>query len=288
MTTSAQKELEAQAKICQAQAVEIPGSPLFHMGRMGANDIGPVKKLQEKIGLDPDGSRLKSATILQDCIDYLTCKAKAKLPFNKDEKKFLVELYKAFSVGGRFRRMPEAAKLAKHYVKNKGTAISISEKPYTGSVIVKDTMAAMKVYIKDLDKGRLPLHIVKTTDLNFRKSKPFRSVMLIDGSRNKETQGYVKSNGSVHAEQSNKRLKNADHRFVVQAMTRKTQHGFTTVWSVNNRYDFEPFSTSEDNKYTEIPLNPILILPDGLSEYMDSGLNIAKPFNYAAKWTEFW
>ncbi len=28
------------------------------------------------------------------------------------------------------------------------------------------------------------------------------------------------------------------------------------------------------------------MLPDGLSEYMDSGLKIAKPFDHVAKWNE--
>ena len=288
MTTAAQKALEAKAKICQAQAVDIPESPLYHMGNMGVGNFGPVKKIKEKLSIDPDKGRLKSATILQDCINYLTCKAQAKLQFNKDEKEFLIELYKAFSLGGRVKRMPEAAKLARHYVRNTGIAININEKPYTGSVVVKDTMAAIKAYIKDLDANRSPFHIIKTTDISFRQSKAFKPLMLINGSRNKETQGYIKSNGSVHAEQKNERLKKADNRFIIKAMTRKTQHGFTTVWSVDNRYDFEPFSASRPNKYTDIPLNPPLTLPDGLSEYMDSGLNIAKPFNYAAKWTEFW
>lgn len=273
MSNQTPKALIAKAKVCQAKAVDIPESPLYHMGRMS-------------LGIGGEEGQKKSANILQDTIDYLTCKAKAKLPFNNDEREFLTELYKAFAWGGRLRGMPEAAKLARHYVRNKGIAISMSEKPYTGSVIVADTMVAMKAYIKELDANRLPFHILKTNDLNFRKSVYFRPLMKINNSRNDHTHGYVLSNGAVHAEQNNQRLKNADNRFIIQAMSRKTQHGFTTVWSVSNRYDFEPFSAG--HKVTDIPLNPPLKLPDGLSEYMDSGLNIAKPFNYAAKWTEFW
>jgi len=165
--------------------------------------------------------------------------------------------------------------------------MSMSEKPYTGSVIVGDTTAAMKAYIKDLDTNRLPFHILKTNNPSFRRSAHFRPLMKINNSRNDHTQGYVLSNGAVHAEQNNRRLKNADNRFIIQAMTRKTQHGFTTVWSVDNDYDFEPFGAPIE-KVTEIPLNPPLKLPDGLSEYMHSGLNIAKPFKYKAQWTEFW
>jgi len=233
MTSQAQNNLVAIAQTCQAQAVKIPESPLYHMGKMG-------------LGIGGEEGRKKSASILQDTIDYLTCKAKAKLSFNKDEKEFLIELYKAFAWG-----------------------------------------AAMKAYIKDLDTNRLPFHILKTNNPSFRRSAHFRPLMKINNSRNDHTQGYVLSNGAVHAEQNNRRLKNADNRFIIQAMTRKTQHGFTTVWSVDNDYDFEPFGAPIE-KVTEIPLNPPLKLPDGLSEYMHSGLNIAKPFKYKAQWTEFW
>ncbi len=60
------------------------------------------------------------------------------------------------------------------------------------------------------------------------------------------------------------------------------------MWSVYNRYDFEPFAKSD--KFTDLPFDngKVLLLPDGLSEYMDSGLGIAKPFKYEARWTEIW
>ncbi|MES9977773.1 MAG: hypothetical protein ABW107_03380 [Candidatus Thiodiazotropha sp. 6PLUC5] len=50
----------------------------------------------------------------------------------------------------------------------------------------------------------------------------------------------------------------------------------------------EPYS--KGSKISDLFLNESLILklPDGLSEYMDSGLRIAEPFNYHAKWTEVW
>jgi len=53
-------------------------------------------------------------------------------------------------------------------------------------------------------------------------------------------------------------------------------------------YDFESFE--KGGKVSHFPLNAgmTLKLPDGLSEYMDSTLNIAKVYKYEARWTEIW
>ncbi len=70
--------------------------------------------------------------------------------------------------------------------------------------------------------------------------------------------------------------------------SKQTKDSYHTGWSVSNRYDFEPFSKSD--KFTDLPFShgKTLLLPDGLSEYMDSGLGIAKPFDYSAAWSEQW
>ena len=150
-------------------------------------------------------------------------------------------------------------------------------------------MAAMKVYIKALADRNEYFFTLRTDDLKFRHSEHFRQLMRINSSRNTATQGYIKSNGVIFTESNHKRLKYADNRFILKANTTKfTKNSFRTSWSVGNRYDFESFTKSD--KYSEIPLtnDKILVLPDGLSEYMDSGLKIAKPFEYAAEWSETW
>ena len=143
---------------------------------------------------------------MQATINYLTCKAQVKMPFSDAEKTFLVELYETFWWGGHAKVMPEAAKLANHYVNGKGNTVSMDSKPYEKSVVVQNTMQAMKAYVKDL------------------------------ASRN------------------------------------------------------EYFFTLKGDKFTDLPFDngKVLLLSDGLSEYMDSGLGIAKPFNYSATWSERW
>jgi hypothetical protein len=113
--------------------------------------------------------------------------------------------------------------------------------------------------------------------------------MRINGSREIGTEGYVLSDGLMFAEQKNERLQRADNRFYLKADTIKLSNGdFQTTWRVDNIYDFEPYSKSD--KVTSLGLNNnmSLKLPDGLSEYMDSGLGVAKPFDYHAEWTEVW
>jgi len=263
--------LPERAQACLEQAVEIPGAPLYHMGKIAAFD--------SKSSFD----------LMQATIDYLTCKAKLKMPFSDTEKHFLVELYEAFWWGGHAKGMPEAAKLANHYVHGKGTSVAMDSTPYENSVVVKDTMQAIKAYIEELADENKYFFTIKTDDPKFRRSKHFKSLMLIDGSRDIDTEGYVFSNGTIFAEDRNQRLKKADHRFILTASTSKqVKNTFHTWWSVENRYDFEPFQKSD--KITDLPFKngKVLLLPDGLSEYMDSGLSIAKPFNYSAQWSEKW
>ncbi|MBL1433711.1 MAG: hypothetical protein COB94_009780 [Gammaproteobacteria bacterium] len=264
-------KLSKKAQACLAQAVEVPGAPLYHMGNIAV--------FNSKASLD----------LLQDTINYLTCKAKIKMKFSEDEKEFLIELYESLWWGGYAKGMPEAAKLASHYIKGKGKSASMGPQPYQQSVVVNDTIQAMKLYIKELAGRQEYFFNLKTNDPKFRQSPHFKPLMLINGSRNIDTQGYVESVGRIFAEQFNQRLQKADHRFYLEASTQKfTKESFHTFWSVNNRYDFEPFAKGD--KITNLPLSnsKTLLLPDGLSEYMDSGLDLAKPFNYQAEWTEIW
>jgi hypothetical protein len=90
-------------------------------------------------------------------------------------------------------------------------------------------------------------------------------------------------------EQNNSRLKNADNRFVLQSFTTRNQNRtFRTRWSVNSRYDFEPFSVEH---VTHIPLggSRVLLIPDGLSEYLTHPrIDVARAFDHTATWYETW
>ena len=226
---------------------------------------------------------------VQDAVDYLECKAKAGLSFTAPEGNFMEELYESFSIGGKISGMPEAAALADHYVNGKGTALEIDSGVYETSAVVLDTTEAMQSHIQDLEANGLPFEQVSTSSPSFVDSPQIRTVMSVNGSRSAMTDGYVRSDGLVFAEQANHRLQKADNRFTIDASTTMTPDGtFETTYRVENRYDFEPYSVSD--KYTEIPVteNVNLTVDDGLSEYMDSGADVADAFDYHAEWTVRW
>src|SRR5690349_23817092 len=121
--------LAGKAKKCVAGAVPLPGAPLWNMGKAA-------------VGSQTDFDALQSA------VDYLTCKAKARAPFTKDDKEFLVDIFEALWWGGHAKGLPEAAALADHYVNGKGKLLKIDAEVYRSSVIVRDTCAALKVYVR--------------------------------------------------------------------------------------------------------------------------------------------
>ncbi len=106
------QKLSKKAQACLEQAVEAPGAPLFHMGKIAV--------FNSKSSFD----------LLQDTINYLTCKAQVKMTFNDAENEFLIELYESFWWGGHMKGMPEAAKLANHYVHGNGQSMSMNSTPY--------------------------------------------------------------------------------------------------------------------------------------------------------------
>ncbi|MBL4827437.1 MAG: hypothetical protein JKY66_06945 [Spongiibacteraceae bacterium] len=128
--------LKKKAQACLAKKVDLPVSPLWNMGKVAKFDSeGDLKYLQE-------------------ALDYLTCKARAKLDFNEDDKEFLKEVYEAFSWGGWYKGYDEAGKLAEHYVSGDGKLLKINSQVYEDSTIVQATMSAMKVFIKELKKDK--------------------------------------------------------------------------------------------------------------------------------------
>jgi hypothetical protein len=261
--------ITSKAKTCLAKAAPIPGSPLWNMGRVA------VFASQE------------SLQVLQNAVDYLTCKAKGKLAFSHDDKEFLREIFEAFWWGGRLRGWPEAAQLANHYVHGKGDKLQIKADVYHSSVIVRDAMAAMRDFIRHRITAKKAFSSIRSDGADFRASSQFRQIGRSAG-RSAAAQGYALPGGSLLAEQNNSRLKNADHRFYLQAHSLLfSEAKVHTRWRVDSSYDFEPFDKAD--YYTNIVLadGMVLRVPDGLSQYM-TVLGVADAFPYWAEWNESW
>jgi len=258
----------ALASACKV-GPEITSAPLWHMG------------LVAKFG------SASSFKLLQDTIDYLTCKAKAGEAFTEDEKEFLVELYESFWWGGRYKGFHEAAVLANHYVNGNGATVKIDSFVYKNAVIVRDTQTAMKAYIATQLNSSTPTLSLKSTDPRLLQQSDFQKLLRNRG-RSAKTQGYLVDKGVLMAEQLNSRLKNADHRFVLKSTSRLlSPDSVATEWRVDSKYDFEPFASAK--YFTVLPLKTDmdLHLPDGLSHYMTK-IGIAADFNYFSVWNESW
>lgn len=223
---------------------------------------------------------------LQSSVDWLTCQGKLSQPFDDGAKEFMHDLFEAFAIGGWWKDWPEASKLASHYVNGKGAPTTIDAAVYSTSVIVRETQAAMKKYLADGWKAGAGPQLLRSTAPAFTRSNHAKA--LKDARRDQQRQGALLVQGVLLAEQNNARLKNADNRFELQSLTHEVRPGhFHTRWSVESRYDFEPFHVGH---VTHIPLGSnVLKLPDGLCEYLTHPrIDVAKAFNYSAAWTETW
>ncbi len=258
--------LTDKSQICLSQRVNIPGAPLWHMGMAAKFD------------------KSESIQLLQNTIDYLTCKGSAGLDFTDDEKEFMKELFEAMWWGGKYLGYKEAATLANHYVNGGGHSIKLPSDMYSSSIIVKDVCLGIKTFIKELYDKKKPYQIIRSNDAAFLTSKFASS--LLRGRRNANTLGYLLPEGALLTEQKNKRLKNADHRFILQASTIKSAQKFITTWRVDSVYDFEPFSKG-DITHLELAPNLTLKLPDGLSQYLTK-IEVAKSFKHYSEWVENW
>ncbi|MBT0962809.1 hypothetical protein [Denitromonas iodatirespirans] len=251
---------------CLEDRDNIPGAPLWQMGK--------VRLLQSQASFD----------LIQNTVDYLACKGQSGRPFTDDEKEFMTELFEALWWGGTIRGYAEAARLADHYVNGRGQSIKIGSTVYQTSVIVKDTMIALKAYIKEQVTKKRSFTPLKSSDAGFLQTAQARS---LQHGRNFQSKGRLLPNGCLLAEQSNQRLKNTDNRFFLSVSTVRNANGlFFSTWKVESLYDFEPFSAGH---VTNIPLADgfVLKLPDGLSQHLTT-IGVAQDFAYAATWTEWW
>ena len=254
---------------CAKLAVDVPMSPLWHMGWAAR------------------GSQ-SNFDVLQSTVDYLTCKAKNQAVFSGRDKEFLKEFFEALWWGGQVKGMKEAAQLANHYVNGGGARLNIDPEVYRTSVIVADTMAAIRRFLAEEAAAKRAVTAIKSGDAALRRKPYYRALTKGGGARSQKTQGVILKGGALQAEQVNTRLKNADHRFILQAIVSNPKPDtFMIDWRVVSTYDFEPFSKA--SYYTELTFADglTLRLPDGLSEYMVQ-LGVAKPFEYVAQWRETW
>jgi hypothetical protein len=262
--------LTKQAESCLVKRAEIPGAPLWHMGM--AAKFGSVTSFSK----------------VQEAIYYLTCKAKVRLPFDSQERDFLKELYEAFWWGGHYNGYREAAALANHYVNGDGKALKINEEVYKSSIIVRDASAAMKEFIQLAWQATRKIPpMLYSGDPAFRNSQQLRTLTSASG-RSQRTQGILRPEGTLQAEQDNARLQKADNRFYLKVYSAVLRERTVVArWRVDSIYDFEPFEKADH--FTRIPLakDVALVLPDGLSQYM-TNLGVAKVFDYYAEWHETW
>ena len=263
------QELKKQAQKCLQRKADMPSSPLFNMANVALrNATGDLKDLQ-------------------DAVDFLTCKAKAKMDFEDDEKEFLKELYEAFWWGGKYKGYKEAAQLANHYVNGDGNEKSnplrIDPEVYKTSKIVIATMAAMKKFILEKKNSNKTFFNFRCDNVEFRAKKYAKTLLRM----NYRTEGKMKSNGVLEAAQDNQRLHKTDGHFYLEALSVLLPNKkIKTTWRVDSLYDFEPFE--KHDYYTHIPLGEHkLIFSDGLSEYM-TRIGVAKKFWYRAEWVEMW
>lgn len=263
------QELKKKAQVCLAKKAEMPSSPLFNMANVAKrNATGDLK-------------------YLQDAIDFLTCKAKAKMEFGDDDKEFLKEVYEAFWWGGQYKGYKEAAQLANHYVNGEGNGkaspLRINPEVYKTSKIVIATIEAMKKFILENKEKKKTYFEFRCDNVEFR-SRPYTKLLM---KMNYRTEGKMKSTGVLEAAQDNQRLHKTDGHFYLQALSvLLPNREIKTTWRVDSLYDFEPFE--KHDYYTHIPLGQQkLILSDGLSEYM-TRIGVAKEFWYRAEWTELW
>jgi hypothetical protein len=191
----------ALAVIQSSNVDGIPESPMANMGNAFLRgDVSSVK-------------------LLQKAIDSLTVKAKLGKAFTDDDKEFMTELFESMWWGGSYKGYYEAAILASHYVNGNGALLFINPDCYIASTIVRDTMTAMMGYLKSINAAGNDFLELRSTDAGFFNSSFARPLRA--RARKLDTQGQLLPGGVLLAEQNNLRLKNADHRFVLQVTVRK-------------------------------------------------------------------
>lgn len=261
------------------------------------------------------GHHRPSLVLLQEVVNHLTEKANQKKPFTPHEKSFLKVLYECPWWGGREYGFNESkkylnpdkkarkkmasgnpavrniadhvqvslAKLAHHYVNGKGQCYPLNLLIYKNSVIVSDTIKALKNYIRELYAYNKPAVFVATDDKEFLSS--LHAGKIEKKRRHSDVLGFIFNDGTLMLEQKDPRIRNIANRFKITAMTHLSGTVLTTRWRIEGVYHFEPFPGKQGT--TGLPLTDTMVLgvPNSLSDYMAS-VELAAPFRYFTSWVD--
>ncbi len=179
--------------------------------------------------------------------------------------------------------IPAAALLNLYVNPKKASNYSKEEKPYIINSDVYKNSIIVKYAEKELTK------IIKTEyrKKEIKENKIYDTNLLNPTKRNKNTEGNIQENHCIIVEQNNLRLKNTDHRFILNVKILNIKSSKIRVqWFVNSLYDFEDY---EKGYVTELPYDKekgqVLTIPDGLSKHLVK-INKAEEFWYGCKWEE--
>ena len=262
--------IEKKIPICS-----VPGSIAIPSGIIGG--ISEIKNGEECFAMH--------FGCCQSIFDEADKKVRSGQQLTEDELNTLIFVYILIPLGGRIYGFREAASLMDLYLTPKKAAKYTEKKPYVINSEVYKTSVIVKYAEEELKKIILDEYKQGILEVG----KIFNSKVLKPTQRDSATEGNIQApDRNIIAEQNNKRLKNADHRFYLQVKILEIKSdNMYLLWYVKSIWDYEPYEKA--NHVTELTVNEemgyILRIPDGLSEYLTK-VNKAKEFHYTASWKE--
>ena len=255
----------------------------------------------------------KSFSLLQESIFHLHYKALQDELFSEQEIRFVQTLltcpwwggleyganqarcfdvpqgFESLSIsGGKAQNVTDPAQIslaqmAHHYVHGEGQIYPIRLPIYSNSIIVKDTIAALKSYICELYTFQKPATLITTADRGFLHSNYAKRVE--QKRLQSDVSGYIFSDGTLLLEQKDPRILQVGNRFKISAMTSSMGVHLMTRWRIDGVYRFE--CVGEEDTYTGLPMteNLVLQVPNRLACHM-AQLGAASAFNYFGDWVE--
>lgn len=279
--------------------------------------LGSARSTHWQMALVAHQRSQQSLVLLQEAVNHLEEKARKKILFTEAEKTFLKALLESPWWGGKnngFNQSklflnPDAGiaeekrtisedpsvrniedlvqlhlgKLVHHYVNGGGQVYALELSVYRNSLIVRDTLFALKNYIRELFAFNKPATFVATDDLSFLKSA--HAEKIEKRRLHSNAMGFIFVDGTLLLEQKDTRLRNLANRFKITAMTHQRGPLLVTRWRIEGCYRFAPFGAHHE--VLELPLEEGmgLKISSGLCNYM-LGMGVACPFDYFADWSE--
>lgn len=254
----------------------------------------------------------QSHRLLQESVFLLAGKAEQGNRFTTEEKAFLKVVYTCPWWGGREHGLNEAkrqvdyqvpegdvldasvkpvadgvqvalAAMARHYVQGGGRYYPANVGIYQRASVVKDTLDALRAYIRELYTFKRPVTRVSTTDADFLGSKYARQVEA--RRRHCDTRGFIFKDGTLMLDQLDPGLIALGNRFRITAMTSSLGTHLMTRWRVEGTYRFECFAQGSAETLLPLHADLPLKLPSILGVHL-AEQGVAQPFNYFADWAE--